>query len=262
MKIYYLFILNILFFYNCPILLGAEDDPQKSFLNAFTQQVQKKDSSTQQKMIHEAVKFGLLPLNAEKELISATQKNLEMNQWTALFQSKFKKPPTSKDRAKINQTCQQLQCDENLKCLKDLNVQKMKSCQQEKSNCQNHSDCCSEYCIGLDEKNVGVCSKRITCQQTLNVNDQCQLQHDLCPSKAPCQRVSFPLMNLNECEKNQASCSEDGDCCSNFCQGGKCVEQFQCSRCAKLGEKSRSDRPCCIGLEKNPSGFCGLDLPY
>lgn len=135
-------------------------------------------------------------------------------------------------------------------------------------DCKKHDECCSGYCMGLeveptnpDEDVVGTCTQVRTCYQVLELEEKCDIENPYC-GRGSCQAENYDPDGTNSCKGAYAQCSSNEECCSDNCQGGKCIVEKKCIRCANAGEVPvmgtfPHNLPCCAGSYYNPDeGKC------
>jgi len=108
-----------------------------------------------------------------------------------------------------------------------------------KSDCAQGSELCladGDCCIGGCDDALGICGTGGCLPETT----PCSTSNDKCCGGSFCDPAALRCANTTACTTNGVDCSVDDECCSLYCDSGKCA-------CAPTGTPCFSDQPykCC-----------------
>ena len=143
---------------------------------------------------------------------------------------------------KIGENCNDspYSCCANLYC--DTSQNKCTQCTNIGDNCKTdvgfgpHDSCCgNSYCDTSKKK----------CTQCTNIGDNCKTDEQCCDLNASCA-------NNTCCKKNSSNCTQNSDCCSNYCLNGIC----NCKQLEAKCEPNIVNPECCPGTYCNNNNTC------
>lgn len=162
-------------------------------------------------------------------------------------------------KVKEGQVCNNWSCGEGLKCAPDPVQEDGKSCKKEGRECKDDGDCCSTSCT-LDKKsNKRFCEEAYRCYKPLTMGQSCMV-NPVC-GEGECLAFNAKTSGIGECADIGKSCKKNSECCSNSCNGNRCVESYICKDCVKNGRKPDRGQKCCEGLYLNENNMCVPDVP-
>lgn len=159
------------------------------------------------------------------------------------------------------------------------------NCAQKDAICTDHSQCCSGVCYRDNNTQQGVCAdpnaKRVgevctddneclskqceaaeifgtektcmpmtQCYELAQIDQLCTGNKPYC-AKGKCYKIDKGSLGSNACIRNEQACTNNDECCSDLCQGNKCVENAICSKCAEGGQTPKNGQECCPGFYKS-----------
>jgi hypothetical protein len=155
--------------------------------------------------------------------------------------------------------CNNWSCEDGLKCAPDPKQEDGPKCKKESRECKEDSDCCSGSCTLNTKTKKRSCEDVYRCFKPLAIGQSC-MQNPIC-GEGECLPFNSKTSGIGECEDRGRHCKKNSDCCSNACNGNKCVESYICKDCVKAGKKPDRGQKCCEGLLPNDKNICVPDVP-
>lgn len=133
--------------------------------------------------------------------------------------------------------------------------------QGKKSNesCVDHNECASKVCSREIEEASGTCAPTLSCFRPAGLKEECSLENPYCV-EGICMPQASGIEGV-QCKPKDSVCSNNGECCSANCAGGKCTQRYICEDCVAEGVKANKEQLCCKGLIEDLEGYCIPDLP-
>jgi hypothetical protein len=120
---------------------------------------------------------------------------------------------------------------------------KVGQCKDPGESCSAGNECCTFVCDG------GKCGSKACTSD----NQACTDDSQCCSARCVAGDGGKRCEPLNPaCKTSGNDCGTHADCCSKFCQNGRCSSQP--SFCTQTGDACSADNECCVGLCKKQDG--------
>ncbi|TNF31868.1 MAG: hypothetical protein EP319_00870 [Deltaproteobacteria bacterium] len=215
----------------------------------------------------EITRKELVEIRNAYEKLERDSKNMSQAQIEEALRKLFKQLFDKIQSTKLQCTGEGKQCNDwgccaGLVCaaVPERAWQPMNNCKRFRNECKQDSDCCSGECVDDLDKGKKVCAAVRRCFKPGKAGASCD-KNPVC-GEGECLPFNKGLLGINECTQNDNKCASDDQCCSNKCNQGKCVDNFQCKNCVGQGVEPKRGQKCCEGLYKDPdTKKCRREMP-